>query len=309
MTPEEYEYSEVREYAQHSLTYVWKTFDRKTNDIFNLLKSPPFSNMSLEGSDENQIDLNKIISHLEKVKLKIFNMIDDITTLQFENRIDKEFTQDDRNEIFIIIGKAKTIQLKWFQAFFPNSNMNRKKLQSIHNLWRIFYQENLWIRSYQNDPTFRSAKQMHESNLINWMKTNEKNLLFSFEEMILSINTIRNTTEHWEEDFYASHAQELINESLSDPLTDVEETSANSYTTFISISNQITALLSSFQIFCQSIKICQIGGVDQSEKSTKNPWEITCSNCAQIKIIPFKPKTTHILCNECLWEKEDGLIR
>ena len=95
MTPEEYEYSEVREYAQHSLTYVWKTFDRKTNDIFNLLKSPPFSNMSLEGSDENQIDLNKIISHLEKVKLKIFNMIDDITTLQFENRIDKDHQDDE----------------------------------------------------------------------------------------------------------------------------------------------------------------------------------------------------------------------
>ena len=310
MTPEQFEYTQVREYAQQSLWYVWKTFNKKTNEICNDIKSTVFLNMDLEDHNKNKIDLEEIVNNIDIVKGEILKLIKDITEIEFENNEDEKYTPDNGRDVKELLSECKVIDLHWFQAFITDTHLDKRALESIHFLTKNFYQQNLWIRSIQNDPNMLAAKQKSWSDLMNWMTSNKNSLLISYDQMILNVVELRNVQQHWKSEYYTTKANALINEILKDPLTDLEQLPINNYTLFISISNQITGLIRSLQIFYATLKLSSVGGVKLSMKSKQRSENITCCNCHQKKIIPFIPKNaSEILCNECLWEEELKLVR
>ena len=240
MNSDDWEYSQAREYAREILLYAWKKFEKKTDEIITLLNTPPLSNIQLDGYENTQVDIPKITTKLDRVKANLKIKINDIAQLYFETDETKMFTPDIPKDVKDNVGMGKTIGITWFQAFVTKNGLPQKRLQSLNFLWDYFCNQNLWIRSYSNDPIFRTAKQSSQGKLNMWFKANNLNLLSCFHEAILTINLMRNLYEHWETNFYAQESFKMINKNLSDPLTALPNTPINNYTLFISLGNEIT---------------------------------------------------------------------
>lgn len=309
MNIDDWEYSQSREYARETLLFAWKRFEKKTDEIISLLNNPPLSNIALQGYQNTHVDILLITAKLNRVKSNLAIKITEISQLYFENDQSKNYTPDVPKDIKDNVGMGKTLGINWFQAFITKSGLPIRRLQDLKFLWNYFCSQNLWIRSAPSDPVFRTAKQSSPASLQMWFRANNLNLLSCFHEAILTINLMRNISQHWEDNFYSQDAFQKINKNLSDPLTDLQNTAINNFTLFISLANEVTGLLRSLEIFHESVQIVSKGGMTQSEKERK-PYPITCSNCAQSDFVPFKPsRNSSVLCSTCFWSEEEQLLR
>jgi len=313
MNSEEYEYSQAREAARETVLFAIKILNKKSDLILNQLTSPPLSNTLVYGLNSEKIDLEKIKTKLEWCLKKLNRNIEyDIQVLDFEfSDQNTNYTLEDSDKVNALARKGKLIAMQWFQSFLNNSQSSDKRQKSLNFLWENFVKQNLFIRSYPKDRIFSEAKQRSDGALKEWFKANDQNLLSSFDEAILSIKNIRDTSEHWEDSEYGRDAYHTIdpNKIISDPITELKNSPINYYNLFITLANQITGLLRSLEIFNESIQVVNKGGVQISEER-KKLWPIKCTICNQSDEIPFYPIAGNPhYCSKCYWKKEEEFLR
>jgi len=313
MNSEEYEYSHAREAARETVLFAIKTLNKKSNFILNQLTIPPLSNTLVTGLDFQKINLEIIKTKLEQCISKLNNNIEyTIQILNFESsNQNANYTLEDADKINALTKKGKIIAIQWFQSFLNDNQRTDKSQISLNFLWKNFCKQNLFIRSYQKDMTFRDNKTRSDGALKAWFLVNERNLLSSFDEAIFSIKNIRDTSEHWEDSEYGRDGYHTIDTTkvISDPITELKDTPVNYYTLFITLANQITGLLRSLEIFYESIQIVKNGGIEVSEK-VKRLYPITCDICNAKDEIHYKHKAgTPKYCTKCFWKDEERWLK
>jgi CxxC-x17-CxxC domain-containing protein len=313
MNSEEYEYSQAREAARETVLFAIRTLNKKSDFILNQLTIPPLSNTLVYGLNSKKIDVEKIKIKLEWCIKKLKDNIQyNIEILYFESSDQNaNYTSEDSDKVNALAKKGKIIAIQWFQSFLNNEQLSNKRQKSLNFLWENFCKQNLFIRSYQQDRIFSALKHRSDGALKAWFEVNDENLLSSFDEAILSIKSIRDTSDHWEDSVYGRDAYHTIdpNKIISDPITELKNSPANYYTLFITLANQITGLLRSLEIFYESIQVVDKGGVETSEE-VKKLHSIKCSNCNQYDDIPFYPKEgASYYCSKCYWKKEEEFLR
>jgi hypothetical protein len=313
MNSEEFDYSQAREAAKETVLFAIKTLNKKSNLILNELTSPPLSNNLVIGLDFQKINLEIVKTKLEQCITKLNTNIEyTIKILNFEYRDpNANYSVEDADKINALAKKGKIIGIQWFQSFLNDNQRSDKSQISLHFLWKNFCKQNLFIRSYQKDMTFKNNKMKSEGALKAWFIANESNLLSSFDQAIFSIKNIRDTSEHWEDSEYGRDGYRIINTNkvISDPITELKETPVNYYTLFITLANQITGLLRSLEIFYESIQIVNKGGIEISKKVQKL-YPITCDICNARDEIHFKHKVgTPKYCTKCFWKNEERWLK
>ena len=313
MNSEEYEYSQAREAARETVLFAIKTLNKKSDLILNQLTSPPLSNTLVYGLNSEKIDLKKVKTKLEWCLNKLNQKIEyDIQVLDFEsNDQNANYTLEDSDKVNALASKGKVIAIQWFQSFLNNTQLSDKRQKSLNFLCENFVKQNLFIRSYRKDRIFSALKHKSDGALKKWYEVNEPNLLSCFDEAILSIKNIRDTSEHWDDSEYAREAYMTIdpNKIISDPITELKNSPVNYYNLFIALANQIIGLLRSLEIFYESIQVVEQGGVNVSEE-VKKLYTIKCSICNQSDDIPFYPQEGHShYCSKCYWKKQEEFLR
>ena len=313
MNSEEYEYSQAREAAKETVLFAIKTLNKKSNFILNQLTIPPLSNTLVYGLNSKKIDIEKIKTKLEWVIKKLNENIEyTIQILDFESSDQNaKYTSEDSDKVNALAKKGKIIAIQWFQSFLNNEQLSNKRQKSLNFLWENFCKQNLFIRSYPQDRIFSALKHRSDGALKAWFEVNDENLLSPFDEAILSIKSIRDTSDHWEDSVYGRDAYHTINPNkrISDPITELKNSPVNYYTLFITLANQITGLLRSLEIFYESIQVVNKGGVETSEEVQKL-YSIKCSICNQQDEIPFFPPSNKpVFCSKCYWKKEEEFLR
>ncbi|MHB8546665.1 MAG: PHD finger domain-containing protein [Nitrosotalea sp.] len=291
------EYGKARDNAKNILLFAWKTFDEKTEKTFNTLTEKPFSDVVPIGENSKEIDTEKIINKLKTVKKEIGEEINKIIEKEFFNEEKEDYFEEDLEWIENRVKNAKKVGVNWFDSFIIKTGIPQKRLEDIMFLWRNFRNQNLWIR-YNKEPNFRSCKE--KGQIIDWLETNDNHLLSCFHEAIFTIVLMRNVSEHLATNHYAKVFLGKLNETVKDPLTDLEKSLFNSYTYFISMTNMITGLLRSLQIFEESIKIASVNGIDESELPRNTEYTMECPKCKKEFWVTFEPdEGRRINCRIC----------
>ena len=291
------DYGMARENARQILLYAWRVFDEKTNKISMNLSTKPLSEAVPIGSNSTQIDIQKIIPKLEQAKHGLDKEITKVIEKEFFNKKNDTFNEDDSEWIEKRVNEAKKIGINWFQSFVIKSGIANRLLENIMFLWKNFCTQNLWIR-YNKEPVFRDCKDKGE--ITKWMETNNNHLISCYHEAIFSIVKMRNISEHFSTNHYAKEFLKKLDDPIRDPLTDLDDSLFNSYTYFTSMTNMITGMLRSLQIFEESIIISLKDGVEESEYPPKIEYSIECPKCNTIFLMPFDPdEGFRINCNSC----------
>ena len=280
------DYGMARQNAKEILIYAWNVFDEKTTQIFDNLAQKPLSEAMPIGENSKEIDIDQVILRLKDVKNQMFEEFNKINqNVLFDEKLN-EYVDEDLEWIDNRIKNAKKIGVNWFQSFVIKKGLPHYKYESIKFLWDNFCYQNLWIR-YNNEPNFIECKD--KGQIVDWYKTNNSHLLSCYHEAVYTIVQMRNIAEHLETNHYAKSFLKKLNESVKDPITNLDKSLFNSYTYFTSMTNMITGLLRSLQIFVESVKISLTDGIDESELPTNTEYNIECPKCNTVNIMPFEP--------------------
>jgi len=280
------DYGMARENAKQILNYACKVFDEKTTEIFDNLSQKPLSEAMPIGENSKQMDTEQVILRLKDAKEQMFEEFDKINQKEFFDEKSNEYVDDDLEWIDNRIKNAKKIGVNWFQSFVIKKGLQKNKYESIKSLWDNFCYQNLWIR-YNNEPNFIQCKD--KGQIAEWYKTNDNHLLSCYHEAVYTIVQMRNIAEHLETNHYAKSFLKKLKEPVKDPITNIDKSLFNTYTYFTSMTNMITGLLRSLQIFEESVKISLTDGVDESELPYNAEYNVECPKCNTVSVIPFEP--------------------
>ena len=280
-------YGIARDHAKEILLYSWNQFDQKTEEYFDRFNEKPLCNTDPKGENGKSIDLDTVIIGLREVKNELHGEINKIIDESFFDNQTNEYLDEDLEWIDNRIKKAKKIGIIWFQKFVIRTGLPSNKYESIHWLWGNFTTQNLWIR-YHDESNFKYMRD--KGDVIEWYRTNNNHLLSCYHEAIYTIVQMRNTSEHYETNHYATKLFNEIKEVPKDPITEIDKSFFNCYTLFTTLSTMITGLLRSLQIFEESLKFSLIeNSKNESEIPKKNSYILECPECRNEFSVPFEP--------------------
>jgi len=280
------DYGMARENAKQILLYAWKVFDEKTNNSFENLSNHPLSEAVPIGENSKEVSVEEVIIRLTDVKNQLSEEINKIIEKELFDSVEEEYIDEELEWIDNRIKNAKKVGVNWFQSFVIKKGFARNKYENIRVLWDNFCNQNLWIR-YNDEPNFIECK--NKGQISDWYKTNNNHLLSCYHEAVYTIVQMRNIAEHLETNHYAKLFLKKLDEPIKDPITNIDKSLFNIYTYFTSMTNMITGLLRSLQIFEESVKISLTDGVAESELPSNTEYDIECPKCRNVGVIPFEP--------------------